>query len=50
MTRCRARELRRRTESGRLTPAILAKNIGKIYNIALSIEYRQSIEYRHNVS
>ena len=34
MTRCRKRELRRRTGSGRLTPAILAKNIGKIYNIA----------------
>ena len=34
MTRCRKRELRRRTGSERLTPAILAKNIGKIYNIA----------------
>ena len=34
MTRCRTRELRRRTGSERLTPAILAKNIGKIYNIA----------------
>ena len=33
MTRCRTWELRGRTESGRLAPAILAKNIGKIYNI-----------------
>ena len=34
MTRCRTRELCRRTGSERLTLAILAKNIGKIYNIA----------------
>ena len=33
MARCRTRELRRRTESGRLAPAILAKNIWNIYKI-----------------
>ena len=44
MTRCRTRELRRRTGSERLTPAILAKNIGKIYNIAPVLSVRGTVD------
>ena len=33
MTRCRAGELHRCTESGRLTQGILTKNIGDIYKV-----------------